>query len=68
MFRIDPEIIREMPLDNNKLSGHWGHERGRGSMDGRDSRNRLLRMYIVQLKTNVTQHKNKKCVHTFFKQ
>lgn len=27
MFMIDLEILREMPLDNNKLSGHWGIER-----------------------------------------
>ncbi len=30
MFVIDPEIIREMPLDNNMLSGHLEQrERGR---------------------------------------
>lgn len=54
MFMIDLEVIREMPLDNNKLSGHWGIERERevggglkeyGRVGWRGSRNRLLNVY-----------------------
>lgn len=72
MFMIDLEVIREMPLDNNKLSGHWGIERERersrrrteGVWKGWVEGFKKQAFKCISLQTIGFQSKHKTCVHT----